>query len=403
MAKGTSTVLHSELIHRQENAIAHGALTNSKRPSTFVKGIYPTHLKESKGCYVWDSKGKKYIDFIAGLGSSILGYANEEVSQAIVAQLKRGTTFSLATELEIEAAEKVKECFPWVERVRFLKTGTEACSAAVRIARAKSGYDPIYSDGYHGWNDEFVSLTPPAIGVPKQANIIKGDFPPGGTGGLIIEPISTDCSDNRTQRLRDIRHRCDETKTPLIFDEIITGFRYPKFGVCNHLGIEPDLICLGKAIANGMPLSVVAGKKGIMECDEYFVSSTFAGETLSLAAAIKTISLLQTKYNLSHLWDRGAQFIFRFNQMCPDHLRIEGYPTRGVFKGDELTKALFFQESCKAGILFGPSFFFNFSHIDVMDMVLSSCEAIIGRIKTGCVALEGELPKTPFAQKVRNQ
>lgn len=398
-----STISHNrELWNRQELSIAHGALTNSKRPSVFVKGVYPTHLEKSKGCHVWDASGKRYIDFIAALGSSILGYANEEVNQAITTQLKKGTTFSLATEMEVETAEKVKECFPWVERVRFLKTGTEACLAAIRIARAKSGYDPIYSDGYHGWSDEFTSLTPPAHGIPKQHHITKSDFPPAGTGGLIIEPVQTDAGDARVKRLREIRARCDETKTPLIFDEIITGFRFPKFGTCNYFGVEPDLVCLGKAIANGMPLAVVAGKKEIMETD-YFVSSTFAGETLSLAAAHKTMSLLQTKYKLDHLWDRGAQFLYRFNQIWPEQLWIEGYPTRGVFKGDELTRALFFQESCKAGILFGPSFFFNFSHIDVMDTVLSSCEAILGRIKMGSVTLEGEMPQTPFAQKARNQ
>lgn len=402
MARKTFTASHSVLLNRQERAIAQGSLTNSKRPTCFVKGVYPTHLERSRGCYVWDHNGNQYIDFIAGLGSSILGYANEEVSQAIVQQLKKGTTFSLATELEVEAAEKVKECFPWVEKVRFLKTGTEACLAAVKIARTYSGYDHIYSDGYHGWSDEFTSLTPPALGVPRDLRTItKGDFPPAGTAGVIIEPVNLEASPARTERLKEIRKRCDETKTPLIFDEIITGFRYPKFGACNQTGIEPDLICLGKAIANGMPLAVVAGKGKIMECDEYFVSSTFAGETLSLAAAIKTMSLLQTKYDLNDLWDKGAQFLYKFNSIWPDGVWIEGYPTRGVFKGDLMNRALFMQESCKAGMLFGPSFFFNFSHIDVMDTVLSSCQSILGRIKTGSVTLEGELPQAPFSSKAR--
>ncbi len=401
MAKEIYTPFHSELQNRQEDAIAHGSLTNSKRLSCFVKGVYPTHFSKQQGCYSWDSKGNKYVDFVSGLGSNILGFCHEEVNKAITDQLRNGITFSLATEVEIKCAEKIKECFPWVDRVRFLKTGSEACSAALRIARTKTGYLPIYSDAYHGWHDEFTSLTPPALGVAPQANIIKGTYPPAGTAALIVEPVLTDSSPKRMDELKVMRERCDETKTLLIFDEIITGFRYPRFGVSNGLLNPPDILCLGKAIANGMPLSVVAGKKEIMECDEYFVSSTFAGETLSLAAAVKTISLLQTKYDLNHLWDKGAQFLFQFNQIWSEGLRIEGYPTRGVFQGDLLTKALFWQESIKGGLFFGPSFFFNFSHIDVMDSVLSSCAAILGRIRTGSVTLEGALPVAPYASKVR--
>ncbi len=405
MAKEIYTPFHSELQNREEASIAHGALTNSKRSSCFVKGVYPSHFEKQQGCYSWDSKGNKYVDFVSGLGSNILGFCHEEVNKAITDQLRKGITFSLATEMEIKTAEKVKECFPWVDKVRFLKTGSEACSAALRIARAKTKFDEVYSDGYHGFHDEFTSLTPPAVGVPfsTKFSIQKGVYPPAGTAALIVEPILTDSSPKRMEELTVMRKRCDETGTVLIYDEIITGFRYPKFGVSNVANHYPDLVCLGKAIANGMPLSVVAGKKEIMECADYFVSSTFAGETLSLAAAYKTMSLLQTKYDLNYLWDKGAQFLFQFNQIWSEGIRIEGYPTRGVFCGDLLTKALFWQESVKAGIFFGPSLFFNFSHIDVMDQVLSSCASIMGRIRTGSVTLEGSLPEAPYSMKARTK
>lgn len=394
------TGFDGEIYRRANLAIAHGALTNSKRPQCLVKGVYPTHLTKGKGAFVWDTRGNKYIDFICGLGTSILGYANDEVNDACIQALKKGSSLSFGSVLEVETAERVKECFPWVERVRFLKTGTEACLAALRIARTKTGYKSIYSEGYHGWSDEFTSLTPPALGIPEQAHITKGDYPPAGTAALIVEPIITDASQARMERLREMRKRCDETKTVLIFDEIITGFRYPKFGVSNS-AVEPDIVLLGKAIANGMPLSIVAGKSAVMECDEYFVSSTFAGDMVSLAAAHKTMGLLQTKYRIDYLWESGAKFILAFNQLSPDLVTIEGYPTRGVFKGEILNKALFWQECCKAGILFGPSFFFNFSHIELSDVVLSTCKDILLRIRNGLVSLEGELPVTPFAQKAR--
>lgn len=401
MAKATSTAIDIEIKQRADRAIAHGALTNSKRPESFVRGVYPTHLVRGQGCMVWDTKGRKYIDFLAGLGSSILGYANEEVTQAVCEQARRGATLSLGTDLEVQAAEKVKECFPWVERVRFLKTGTDACSAAVRIARAHTKRDEIASDGYHGWSDDFVSMTAPALGVPARSWMRK-EIEPEFSAGWITEPVGTDASEKHKASLTLMREQCREQGIPVIFDEIITGFRFPRFGVSNFWGVEPDLICLGKAIANGMPLSVVAGKKALMECDEYFVSSTFAGETLSLAAALKTMTLLQTRYSLEQLWLKGDQFLRGFNSIWPEGLTIQGYPTRGTLTGALETRALFCQEAVKAGLLFHPStFFFNFSHVDVMDQVLNVCGDIMLRLKTGQVRLEGELPKSPFAQRVR--
>jgi acetylornithine/succinyldiaminopimelate/putrescine aminotransferase len=172
--------------------------------------------------------------------------------------------------------------------------------------------------------------------------------------------------------------------------------------VSNYYGIDPDIICLGKCIANGLPLSVVGGKKEVMECGEYFISSTFAGETLSLAAALKTMTLIQSnKYDLNYLWEKGQQFITRFNTIASDVVMIEGFPTRGVLRGEPLSKALFMQEACKAGVLLGPSWFFNFKHVDVMDSVLNICGDIAVRIKTGSVKLEGEIPSSPFAQRMR--
>lgn len=392
---------------RAQDCIAQSALTNSKRVECLVKGVYPTHLTHGLGCYVWDPRGKSYIDFICGLGTNILGYGDSEIAQVIADRARLGASLSLGTPLELDAAEKIKEILPFVDQVKFLKTGTEACLAALRIARAKTKRTGVLSQGYHGWSDEFVSLSPPGIGVPRvfhESTASLGSFESGeleDIAAVIVEPVMTDATEERIAWLRKLRQKCTESGTLLIFDEIITGFRYPKFAASEYYGITPDLICLGKAIGNGMPLSVVAGKKDVMSCDEYFVSSTFAGETLSLAAAHKTMTLLQTKYDLYHLWEKGAQFINRFNAMWPGQISIQGYPSRGVFTGDPMTKALFWQEAVKAGILFGPSWFFNFKHIEVMDEVLSTCQDIILRLKTNSVKLEGELPSSPFAQRMR--
>ena len=393
--------------------IAQGALTNSKRPSTFVEGVYPTHLTKGNGCYVWDTDKRKYIDFICGLGTNLLGYANIDVNDAIVTQLNYGATLSLSTTLEIDAANRVKSIMPFVDQMKFLKTGSEACMAAIRIARAHHGLSKtkpdarcfVLSDGYHGQLDEFISLTDPALGVETMASIlplIGNENLIKSAAAVIIEPVITDWSAERVKWLKDLRAQCSESGTLLIFDEIITGFRFPRFCVANYFGVEPDLILLGKAIANGMPLSVVGGKKEIMSGTEYFVSSTFAGETLSLAAAIKTIDLLKgSRYSLDNLWQKGGEWLDTFNALWPGVLAIEGYPTRGRFVGDDMIKALFFQQAIDSGLLFGPSWFWNFSHIQKSETTLSACKDIVCKIKSGNVKLRGKMPQSPFAEKMR--
>jgi glutamate-1-semialdehyde 2,1-aminomutase/spore coat polysaccharide biosynthesis protein SpsF len=297
--------------------------------------------------------------------------------------------------------------FPYVDQVRFLKTGSEACSAAIRIARAVTGRHMVLSEAYHGWHDAFVSLTPPALGVPHHQEIAPlarmPDVAPDSVAAVIVEPVITDDSPARIKRLHELRAWCDKHGALLIFDEVITGFRTPGNSVAKRHNVTPDLSCFGKAIANGMPLAAVAGSAKVMSGADYFVSSSYAGETLSLAAALKTMTLLQTKYDIQHLWEKGEHFISRFNKLYAEGLQIEGYGTRGVFKGNDMTRALFFQEACKAGILFGPTWFWCLPHAEHTDITISACRHILGKIDRGEVALEGEMPSSPFAQKVREQ
>jgi glutamate-1-semialdehyde aminotransferase len=387
--------------------IAQSAVTNSKRPACLVEGVTPTHLVKGEGPYVIDADGNRLIDFICGLGSNLFGYAHSETTSAIVAQAAKGATLSLGSVLEIETAEKVKELFPFIERMKFLKTGSDACSAAIRIARAYTGRKLIVSDAYHGWHDDFVSLTEPALGVPPRTwmrKLTNETLDPDSVAAVIVEAVNLDSSQEYISWLRELRKECTRVGTLLIFDEVITGFRFPKYSVANWTGIEPDIICLGKAMGNGMPISCVAGREKIMNCGEYFVSSTFAGETLSLAAALKVMTLLQSpKYDLDDLWARGKSFLEKFNKIWPEKLTLKGYPTRSVFDGDVMTKALFWQESVKAGILFGPSFFFGFQHRGLEDTVLNAADDILMRIRMGQVKLQGKLPTSPFAQKMREQ
>jgi glutamate-1-semialdehyde aminotransferase len=258
------TSIDYTLLDRQRLSLGQGALTNSKRPSCFVEGVYPIAIDWGRGCEVWDTKGKRYIDFICALGTNLIGYGHTEIVDTIFKQVQRGILFSLGTPQEVYTAERLKGIFPFVDCVKFLKSGSEACTAAVRIARAnRPERKLIYSDGYHGWHDEFVSLAPPHYGVMDHTQIGKlperlEDIDPRACA-IILEPVLTDASPTRIEYLRTLRDFCTRHGVLLIFDEIITGFRFPKWSVSTTYGITPDLICLGKAIAGGMPLSVVGG------------------------------------------------------------------------------------------------------------------------------------------------
>jgi acetylornithine/succinyldiaminopimelate/putrescine aminotransferase len=264
----------------------------------------------------------------------------------------------------------------------------------------------VLSDGYHGWGDDFVGLTPPALGIPRSAHCERlTDLTQidDTVAAVIVEPISTDHSSERLEYLQKLKAKCRASGALLIFDEIITGFRWPRLSFSAESGIHPDIICLGKACASGLPLAIVGLAEHIGDGKEWFVSGTYAGELLSLAVLKATFKLLDNKYSLPELWREGGYFLEDFNSLWPEKLKIEGYPTRGVFIGDQNVKALFFQEAHKSGLLFGPSWFIGFQHMGMREAVISSCRDIVNRVKTNSVRLEGEMPASPFAQKQRGQ
>lgn len=394
-----------EWYRRAKDSIAQGSLTNSKRVECLVKGVSPTHIKKAEGCFVYDVHDKKYMDFICGLGTNLFGYGNAHIVDAVKKQMSDGWLASIPFTKEVEAAELVKNWFPFVEKVRFLKEGTTACQSAIRIARASSGRTKVLSHGYHGHADPFISLTPPALGVPDDPNIFtleKLNQIDDKTAAVIIEPIITDWSPARINYLQDLKAQCRKVGALLIFDEIITGFRWPKFSFANWSGVYPDIILLGKACAGGFPLSIVGLSNRVSDLKQWFVSGTFHGDCLALAAFTETVSLLMNKYKIEELWESGEDFMRDFANLGQDKIKITGYPTRGVFEGDPLIKALFWQEAAKAGILFGPSFFLCFPHKEHLASVLSFAQDIIPKILAGKIELEGDMPASPFSQKARS-
>jgi glutamate-1-semialdehyde aminotransferase len=270
----------------------------------------------------------------------------------------------------------------------------------------------VLSQAYHGWHDEFASLHPPAIGIPEHKNIkeLPNDYSEEflkTADAVIIEPIITDFSEARVEWLRKLRELCTKHDVVLIFDETITALRFPGFCVANWSGVRPDIIVFGKALGGGLPISIVGGREDIMNSEtyfpnhgEYFVSGSYCGERVGIKAALAVIHALQTKNSIEDLWQSGADFIRKFNDLFSD-VKIAGYPTRGVLVGDPMPKALFMQEACKAGLLFGASWFYAFPHIQEKDGVLQTLKDVAMKLRLGNVKLEGELPRSPFAQQMR--
>lgn len=394
--------LDTKVLKRSQEHIAQGCLTNSKHPCSYIFGIYPSHVMGGDGCRLIDPDGRKYIDFICGLGANLYGYGNPHINFEISQFLNKGFSHSLPTIYEVDLAERLKAIFPFVDLFKFVKTGSEATMAALRMARAYTGRKEVLSEGYHGWHDEFTSLTPPADGVMEHKHIKKlTDLEQitSDTAAVILEPIMIEHSLERVKWLNQLREKCSEVGAVLIFDEIITGYRFLKYSVSRQYNINPDILLIGKAMANGMPIAAIGGNKDILS-GNYFVSSTFAGELISIAAALAVLKA-KNKYDIETLWKKGEYFIEGFNKLVPD-VKIEGYPTRGVFVGKKENIDLFFQESAKARILFGKSFLFNYPLVEEIDHVLGIVKEVGFKINNNMAKLEGMPSVSPLSWEARN-
>jgi glutamate-1-semialdehyde 2,1-aminomutase len=371
-------------IERGNNSLCQGFPgTNSKRHTCYPSN-YPSHVVRGEGPYVYDAWGNRYLDFVCGLGCLLLGHNHPKVVEAVQKQVVNGCSYSLPHVLEIEVAEKIQEMFPQIDKVRFLKTGNEGTLAAVRIARSYSGLNWVYSEGYHGWGDLWTSMTLPACGVEDDFKISSASDK-YDLGTYICEPVALDASEERKAVLKENIERYKVT----IFDEVVTGLRVPKFSVGRWWDLTPSITVLGKAIASGYPLSVVAGKEDVMDCD-YFVSSTYSGDAVSLAACKATLEEVQKKGTEDLLY-YSKRFQDHFNKICePIGVNITGYGSRGQINlYEEPNAALLLQEMCKAGVMFGRAFFFSHSHLEanIEDTVMNLLNDVVTKIQNGKVKL----------------
>lgn len=283
---------------RAEKTIPLGSQTFSKSRTQYPVGISPLFAGKVKGPYLWDLDGQKYIDLVSSLAAITLGYNDSGVNRAVSKQLKKATSMSLPGALEAEVSELIVELVPSAEMVRFGKNGSDATSAAIRLARAFTGRDHVVVCGYHGWQDWFIGSTTRNKGVPNIVASLTHRFEFNKIDSLIqimsefgskiaaviMEPMNSDFPNvGFLESVQEITHA---NGALLIFDETITGFRFSKGGAQELFGVIPDISTFGKGMANGLPISAVAGRREIMmEMEEIFFSGTFGGELLSLAAA----------------------------------------------------------------------------------------------------------------------
>jgi glutamate-1-semialdehyde 2,1-aminomutase len=365
-----------EHLLRAEQTIPLGSQTFSKSRTQYPVGISPLYASEAKGAKITDLDGNDYIDLVSALASVTLGYGDKGVEKSVAKQLKLGVSMSLPGILEAEVAELIVEMVPSAEMVRFGKNGTDATSAAVRLARAYTGRDHIVVCGYHGWQDWYISATSRNKGVPVSVSRLTHKFVyndidslltllnefNGEVAAVIMEPMNI--SFPIPGFLESVQNATRSAGALLIFDETITGFRFARGGAQELFGITPDLSTFGKGIANGFPLSAVVGRRDVMmEMEEIFFSGTFGGELLSLAAAKHVMTKLCKEDFTKDLSTIGDQISESLSELIEQHslskiLSLSGHPSWKFINwsptekySSEVLRTYFMQLMFKSGIL----------------------------------------------------
>lgn len=381
--------------------IPTGSQTFSKSCLQFSAGSSPLFVKEGKGCMVTDVDDNVFIDYAMGLGACILGYAFEPVLEAVERQMKKGSIYTLSHCIEYELAELLTQVIPCAEMVRFGKNGSDVTSAAVRLARAYTGRDYVACCGYHGWQDWYIATTTRSKGIPDAVKELTLSFQYNNVESLeklfslhrdeiacvIMEPVSLASPENNfLDKVKEVAHK---NNALLIFDEVVTGFRFAVGGAQKFFGVEPDIACVGKAIGNGMPVSAIVGKKEFMKLfDEIFFSFTFGGETLSIASALASIRYMIENNVIEHIWAQGEKMKAGIEKLIGDKktgglVSVSGYPVRTVmgFTGAEkesLAVKTFFQQECaKRGVLFTGGHNISLPH---GDEIISKTLSVYGEV-----------------------
>lgn len=397
----------NQLLERALKVIPNGTQTFSKSRTLYPLGVSPLYIERGKGSHVWDVDGNEYIDFVSGLCPIILGYCDPDVDNAVKEQMEKGVIFTLPHPLEIEVAEFLKEMIPCAEMVRFGKNGSDVTAGAVRLARAYTGRDHIVmvNGHYHGWQDAFIGISGRNAGVPQAVRSLTHQFEyndinslntvfnmfPNQIACVIMEPMHTEWP-YHLEEIKEITHK---NNALLIFDEIITGFRFPEYSAQKFFKVIPDLACFGKAIANGYPLSAIVGKAEIMEqMEKIHFSFTMGGECLSLAAAKATLTKFKSEPILTKIIKLGEKIDSYFYK--DSFNKLLGYPSRSVINFNKNEDKLKFMQECIArGILIIDSHNLTYSHSDEdIDKLLSVYDEVLPNLDK--IEFKGQIHDSKF-------
>lgn len=402
---------------KAKNLIPGGSHTYSKGPDQFPSD-QPFIVSHGKGCKVYDMAGNEFTDFAMSLGTVTLGHAYEPVLKAVEAEIYKGVNFTRPSVIEGELAELLTQIIPSAEMVKFAKNGSDATTAAVKLSRAYTGRDYVArckNDPFNSVHDWFIGSTVINRGVPKCVRELTLQFEynniesvkklfaeyPNKIACFLLEPLSfIEPTNNFLQELKNL---CEKNGSVLIFDEVVSGFRFRLGGAQELLGVKPHLTALGKAMANGFSVSALVGQRDIMKLggidhDQervFLLSTTHGGETHSLAAAKATITEIMKHNVIDHFWKVGESLQNgirnrALSDKTIDYIQIGGYgckpsfgfvDNQGNFSWEART--YFLQESLKRGLMFPyvvPSFAHTESDIKFAIDTIGEC---LLKIKAG--------------------
>ena len=392
--KGTGQILYK----KAKKLIPGGTMLLSKRPEMFLPELWPSYFSKAKDCFVWDLDGNKFIDCsIMGIGTNSLGYNHDEVDKAVLSTIKKGNMSTLNCPEEVLLAEKLIEINPWADMVRFARSGGEANSIAIRIARASSGKNKVAICGYHGWHDWYLSvnhntdgdnlnnhLLPglKAIGVPNDLKNTVFPFEYNNYKQLLsivedndVGVIKMEVTRNinpKNDFLLKVRELATKKNIILIFDECTSGFRETYGGIHKKFNIEPDMAMFGKTLGNGYAITAVVGRREVMEsAQKTFISSTFWTERIGPTAALKTLEIMKKEQSWDVITNIGNRVQDKWKKISKNYnvnIKIKGIPSLSTFSFDYTEsleiKTFLTQEFLKRGYLGSTSFYTSLAHND---------------------------------------
>ncbi len=399
-----------ELYKRAKKIIPGGTQLLSKRPEMFLPEQWPAYFSVASGCEITDLTGKKYLDFsIMGVGSCILGYADPDVTAAVVAAIQAGNLATLNAPEEVELAETLLELHPWAEMVRYARTGGEAMAIAVRLARAASGRDIVLFSGYHGWADWYLAANI-ADDAALDGHLLSGLQPTGvpralkdtaipfafndaqsfkklsrkyesRIGAIVVEPVRNNTPS--PEFLDTIHTYARSHGVPLVVDEITAGFRLNVGGSHLAVGWKPDLAVFAKGISNGHPMAAIIGSQSVMDQAQHsFVSSTYWTDRTGPAAALATIRKMRRIDAPSILDQVGARAQQGWSERAQARgLKVDVGGIRPLshfdFACDQPLKArtAFTQAMLKRGFLANRALYATTAHTpELMERYLDACD-----------------------------